>query len=365
MASTSRRDDDWTEVSLLWSALLGGLLAMAWYAILSAFADRSVDWGLYAIFAKRGWIPKAETALAGWGLAILAIKAMRLPRQQASIDVLTKEPLPAVIVPDEAARLAKSIGSGTSSLFARRAREVLERFAVHRNRVDVVAYVQARSDLDASTLESSYAMVRALLWAIPILGFMGTVVGISEAVQYFSTATVGAKDFVALRDALKNVVGGLATAFDTTYVALLLSMIVMLPASLLQKHEEGRLADTYRLCNAELVGRLGDTALGQLMAANDVQDVLERLLANAQAELSAQAGIIASTAGQLSVNATRHLQTVAEKANEIAQVQTQAAGSLTKSLHGLRTAFDELRREAAGFPRERQGGWRRWLGRRR
>ena len=38
------------------------------------------------------------------------------------------------------------------------------------------------SDIDAGRAHASHAMVRIIIWAIPILGFLGTVIGITMAI---------------------------------------------------------------------------------------------------------------------------------------------------------------------------------------
>ena len=67
-----------------------------------------------------------------------------------------------------------------------------------------------------------------MIWAIPILGFIGTVWGISGAVSNFSSAMTSVESAAAVSEALKDnlplVTADLATAFDTTLLALLLSV---------------------------------------------------------------------------------------------------------------------------------------------
>jgi biopolymer transport protein ExbB/TolQ len=98
------------------------------------------------------------------------------------------------------------------------------------------------SEVDASTVDASYTLVRVFIWAIPILGFIGTVMGIGDAVQGFSSFIQGVEDVSRLQEgitpALGTVTTGLSLAFDTTLLALLLSIPTMVFASASQKREE-------------------------------------------------------------------------------------------------------------------------------
>jgi len=75
------------------------------------------------------------------------------------------------------------------------------------------------SDRDATLAHSRYGLFRLIVWAIPILGFLGTVIGI--------TLALNAIDPKALDTSMAQVMMGLGLKFDTTAVALSLSMVLM------------------------------------------------------------------------------------------------------------------------------------------
>jgi len=111
---------------------------------------------------------------------------------------------------------------------------------------------QPNSDVDEAFgitereyLRGSYALPRFMVWAIPILGFIGTVWGISNGIAHFSdamTSTSSVTDVSSmLKDNLPLVTNSLATAFDTTLLALLLSVPLMMTMIWLEKREEAYL----------------------------------------------------------------------------------------------------------------------------
>lgn len=76
------------------------------------------------------------------------------------------------------------------------------------------------------------------MWAIPILGFIGTVQGLGVAVAGFGVLG-GMADVSAIKSAIGQVTVGLGVAFDTTLLALILTTILMFPLISFQRKEEG------------------------------------------------------------------------------------------------------------------------------
>jgi biopolymer transport protein ExbB/TolQ len=103
------------------------------------------------------------------------------------------------------------------------------------------------ADADVAAANSSYAMVRIIIWAIPILGFLGTVIGITMAVSSLAPQS--------LEESLPTVTSGLGVAFDTTAQALLLSMVLMFSQYLVDRAEGRLLAAVDRRALDELSGR--------------------------------------------------------------------------------------------------------------
>ena len=94
------------------------------------------------------------------------------------------------------------------------------------------------ADLYELAVQQSYSLPKVLLWAIPLLGFIGTVLGMSTAVGSFDEVLGNADNVEGLKNGLTQVTSGLGTAFDTTYLALVISVIVAFPLSSVERQEE-------------------------------------------------------------------------------------------------------------------------------
>lgn len=101
--------------------------------------------------------------------------------------------------------------------------------------------IRHQSDLEADAASSGYRTVRLFIWAMPILGFIGTVLGISLSVGGFSeflTTNVSIDEIDRVTSELGNVASGLSFAFDTTLLGLLGGLIASVASSGVQAREE-------------------------------------------------------------------------------------------------------------------------------
>ncbi len=120
---------------------------------------------------------------------------------------------------------------------------------------------------DSQRRYGDYALLRLIVWAVPILGFLGTVVGIALALGNLSPSD--------LEKTLPVVMSGLTVAFDTTALALSLSMILMLAQFLVQRWEDGLLDRISRRTENEILHRFaGRKAAGP--GADALQAALSR-----------------------------------------------------------------------------------------
>jgi len=262
----------------LWSSLGIGL----GFAVLFYLAMLLIK-GSYLsdLFLARGWTPYIVVIFFGWSVGILTLKYLRLRTQRVALLV---EVLPVQISHeinssninqflDHITRIPEGL---SRTYMVTRMRRGLEHFAIRRSNPDVARMMQSQSDIDVSAIGGSYSLVKSFLWAIPILGFIGTVIGISAAISGFSGQTEAAQDMTLLMESINNVTGGLGVAFDTTLVALVISILLAFPVSAMQKSEEDLLNSIDEYCNENLLKRLDDAG-GMAEVASNTEGILVAL----------------------------------------------------------------------------------------
>ena len=100
-------------------------------------------------------------------------------------------------------------------------------------------------------LDVDYNIVRYIAWLIPTLGFVGTVIGISLALAY-----AGVPGNAEQASFLSELTTRLAVAFNTTLVALLMSVVLMYCIHILQGREERILHHCGEYCLNNFINRL-------------------------------------------------------------------------------------------------------------
>jgi biopolymer transport protein ExbB/TolQ len=115
---------------------------------------------------------------------------------------------------------------------------------------DVRETLKTQADVDLGRLISSMATMNYLAWAIPAIGFLGTVRGLAGSM------TLAGEGGAQLRIATQH----LTIAFDCTLVALALSLVSMFLIHTLQHEEESLVIDCQQYCLEHLVNRIYETA---------------------------------------------------------------------------------------------------------
>ena len=97
------------------------------------------------------------------------------------------------------------------------------------------------------SMEADSAMIRYMIWAIPSIGFIGTVRGIGEALARAEEALAGD---------IASMTASLGIAFNSTFVALIASIFLMLLLHAMQRLQDKVLVDTQAYCEEFLLKRI-------------------------------------------------------------------------------------------------------------
>jgi len=256
---SSSSDSASSDVSLLLSGLMGAGMTLVWYGI--TYPIRGNNFG--ALFWERGPVPFPTTFLMFWAISILILKWLRLKQQKATmlLDVLPTEISDEITIDsldDFITHINELPGASNDSFLINRVVRGIEHFRVRKSAAETVTMMESQSAIDANNVAGSYTILKVFIWSLPILGFIGTVMGVSTAVASLANSLSDGGSMDAMKSALQEVFGGLGTAFDTTLLALIMSMLVKIPASALQKNEEDLITSVDEYCNENLLRRLND-----------------------------------------------------------------------------------------------------------
>lgn len=241
------------EVGLFLVSAIAAIIVAIAYGILIPFRSSAIGILLY----ERGFTQIIVMILAAMVIATTVLKFLKLKPEYRSLGKLwiaEHIPLDNPKAP-EVTNLQERLAND-GSLIATRCSRVLNAYIKSGERTKATEFALDDSSFYQSASESSYSIPRILVWAIPLLGFIGTVIGISNAVNGFSGFLQDAGDVEQIKEGIGTVTGGLAIAFDTTLLALLLSVFVMIPLVLIERYESRLLLGIDIFINDKLLPRL-------------------------------------------------------------------------------------------------------------
>jgi len=198
--------------------------------------------------------PEQEVAviLGLWALGLAAIKGRTLTAHRRQLDQgLLSVPAGYRILPADVReyshRLDELPANQRELIPVRTVRRALKRFGETANVQDAADSVHDYCESEAARLDAELAIIRFCVWAIPAIGFVGTVRGIGNALA-------GAQ--LALRGDTSAVTSGLGISFNSTFVALITSIILMFVIHELQLRQERLVLDTESYVDDAVISNL-------------------------------------------------------------------------------------------------------------
>lgn len=195
----------------------------------------------------------------GLGELWIRWRAMKTEQALLRMKLLPEDERSLLMVEDLRPIYVRARGISRTAVLPVLVRRLAMEFRKSKSIDRVNALLGSSLDLFQHRLDLRYTLLRYLVWLIPTLGFVGTVIGIAHAMAFAGSGAV------AMDDLLAPTTQKLAVAFYTTLVALLQSGVLVLGMNSLQSGEELVLNDAGQYCLENLVMRLMEP--GQLEEA--------------------------------------------------------------------------------------------------
>ena len=249
---------------------MGGMTSNAWLSGLAALVLTVLVY-VIAFFVPpnffsrmlldRGPTQHAAVFFGFWCMVILLVKQSKLKLQQRALQY--------TVVPSEHHFVLSSQTADQVITMIHANASDPERFLVY-NRIltaisnlknlgrvsDVDEILNSLGARDESAHETSFGLINGFLWAIPVLGFIGTVLGLSQSISNFSGLLESQTEISGIVDSLKDVTSGLSTAFETTLLALVIALVIQLWMTAQKTAEERFLDSCNDYCMQQIVSRI-------------------------------------------------------------------------------------------------------------
>lgn len=187
-----------------------------------------------------------------WAVAIMGLKGAQVAAGQKLLGVqLVPRAEGTRILPEDAREYARRLealpDTERDSLLPRSLLAGLYRFSATRNIQDVSETTRALCAAESDRLDAELSMLRYIAWAVPSIGFIGTVRGIGEALGQAHQAVAGD---------IAGVTQSLGVAFNSTFIALLISIVLMFLLHQLQLQQDRFVLDAETYLDQHLIQHL-------------------------------------------------------------------------------------------------------------
>lgn len=249
---------DWFSSPFIWGGALtaGVYLGLPYLPIGRELAVRyltghPLEYALTTLFC---------VSLAILGRRFIALRHERNALQQPILNGVTDTKLAASPVSAPTTTTAQSIATHVSQTlhgwgiahrrtwFGRRLQDLCEYLEGEHSSTSAEQHAKYLADEALDRCHDQYALLQTITWAVPILGFLGTVMGITLAIANVTPDQ--------LDSSLNEVTGGLAVAFDTTALALTFSIVMVFGYFFVKRSDEQILRSVNQLILRKFIGKL-------------------------------------------------------------------------------------------------------------
>lgn len=174
------------------------------------------------------------------------LKDMKLEKKAFSKKILPTEDKH-LILPAEISNIhikSTELEKTQKSLLITMIKKACLKFRATKSVPEMIEIISIQTEINKELAESDQSNIRYLTWVIPSIGFVGTVLGISQALM------------IANSGDMKLITATLGVAFDTTLVSLILSIVVMWYYHELQKQTDYLHASIKEFIIEHLINRI-------------------------------------------------------------------------------------------------------------
>lgn len=215
--------------NLGWPLLWGSVLSITFYEFLNGPLDSENHPLLHRYFLGHP-IAVATTVMFFIAMAALILRGVNLLGQQLVLSTFKFPEIDAQWKQEDREQASELLLQTESwsprvitSYLGTRLTDLLEMIRSTGTAATLGDEMKYASERDADRQYEGASLVRIIIWATPMLGFLGTVMGITQALGDLAGQQIGDD----LNGAMQGLFSGLYVAFDTTAVALTLSIVLM------------------------------------------------------------------------------------------------------------------------------------------
>ncbi len=232
-------DDRAQSISPIMGTILGIALSIA---IASLSSKQSMLGMLFNFESKQVVLPVVMVCMFCWGIVLSFLRRSRTLKIEkiSSSEVIADLSYSLTLyTPLEMHDKLDEMEASQICPLLKRLRVVLRQWSSKPSLQDSMSLVEQIAVSDSEDIRHTYGIVKTFIWSLPVLGLIGTVIGIALAVGDFGQLLGGnVNDVAVIKTSLIRVTAGLSYAFTTTLLGLLGALFLTLFSSIMQTREE-------------------------------------------------------------------------------------------------------------------------------
>jgi len=270
-----------TDISAALMMLMGFIITVSWFTILyftpitdgnftrDLFMGADVKNGVvvHGFLTERVIFQGAITFVWAMSLATVILKLKRQKQERRALaEVVIPEGLNLIDI-EKVAQVyerIKALPNLAESLALTRVARVLAMWINTGDFERTSEYAHVQADVDAIESDGTFRRNRLFIWAMPLLGFVGTVFGVAAGIGGFAAflhqASVSPEE---IKEQVGNITSGLAVAFMCTLLGLLTAGLAAFPSLMMERNEEGVLAEIDELVEDKLLSHMPSGGVDQ------------------------------------------------------------------------------------------------------
>ena len=289
---------------------------------------------------ERGWEQYVGTGIYFWAVVTLGRELVRIWRNEQAFEdapLLLKRVNAALarVGPGDSFSATSVIADDDSRILPLRVRQ-LTSFLRESRSPSVTQLMEVNregSGLDQEQMAGRFTLTRYILYLLPVIGFIGTVEGISKALMNISKVLPMVKNLDGFLTNLTSVTAALQIAFDSTLLALFLSAALMLVQTLVFRRSEDILARVDRWVVEHVLPHVGTD--------NPLADQLTEVIGKQLDELGTKLARVLEPA----------VQALHEQTDKLGESLRVPIGQFTREMERLPDAFYSFKQGADSIGR--------------
>ena len=318
------------------SIVLGGILSLVFYGaihngwieqplILRYFAAHSINYVITVTFFV--------------GLSILIVKYLSVLAQwqllaKSPILPLNSQPLPIAYAANDLDIIEGHEKRHGASYLTERLKILLHSLRRSNSTANLDVEIRSRAEITATRADADYGLTRLILWAIPMIGFLGTVIGITIALDNL--------DLNAMSESSQKLSAGLAIAFDTTGLAIALAVVLFFVQFFVHREEASLLSEVDRLTENELCGRFEQNDQQKEDAISTIRRMLETIAFSIEQATKRQTNVWEQSAETLKTSLAAAMnESMEHHANVLAKAESELMSQAGKAAIQFNESFSK------------------------